>query len=65
VFDTFAPLVQWVEGGVAPEKIVATKYVNNQPSQGVAQTRPLCAYPEVARWTGQGDPNSADNFICR
>jgi feruloyl esterase len=64
VFDTFAPLVQWVEAGVAPDKIVATKYVNNQPSQGVAQTRPLCAYPDVARWTGTGDPNSADNFVC-
>jgi len=64
VFDTFAPLVQWVEGGIAPDKIVATKYVNNQPAQGVAQTRPLCAYPDVARWTGIGDPNSADNFVC-
>ena len=64
VFDTFPPLVQWVEGGVAPDQIVATKYVNNQPAQGVAQTRPLCAYPEVARWTGSGDPNSAANFVC-
>jgi feruloyl esterase len=64
VFDTFAPLVQWVESGTAPDKIIATKYINNQPAQGIAQTRPLCAYPEVARWTGRGDPNSADNFVC-
>jgi feruloyl esterase len=64
VFDTFAPLVRWVEGGVAPERIIATRYVNNQPSQGIAQTRPLCAYPEVARWTGTGDANDADNFVC-
>lgn len=63
-FDTFAPLVQWVEAGQAPDKIIATKFVNNQPAQGIAQTRPLCAYPEVARWTGRGDPNSADNFVC-
>ena len=64
VFDTFAPLVQWVESGTPPERIVATKFVNNQASQGVALTRPLCAYPDVARWTGRGDPNSADNFVC-
>jgi feruloyl esterase len=64
VFDTFAPLVQWVEAGTAPDRIIATKYVNNQPAQGIAQTRPLCAYPDVARWNGRGDANSADHFFC-
>jgi feruloyl esterase len=64
VFDTFAPLVQWVESGTAPDRIIATKFVNDQPAQGIALTRPLCAYPDVARWTGAGDPNSAVNFAC-
>lgn len=63
-FDTFAPLVDWVESGKAPRQIIATKYVNNEPLQGVAQTRPLCAYPRVARWLRVGDPNSAANFEC-
>jgi feruloyl esterase len=30
----------------------------------VVRTRPLCAYPKVARWTGKGDPNDGRNFVC-
>jgi feruloyl esterase len=64
VFDTFAPLVKWVEVRQAPDAIVATKYVNDRPADGVALTRPICAYPQVARWSGKGDPTQAENFIC-
>ena len=64
VFDTFAPLVEWVENGTPPERIVATKFVNNQSSQGIERTRPLCPYPSVARWDGKGDPLLAESFIC-
>jgi feruloyl esterase len=36
---------------LAPEKIIATKYVNDDPSQGVV-TRPLCPHPQIAVYTG-------------
>lgn len=64
VFDPLSPLVAWVEQGVAPTRIVATKYVNDNPPQGTQMTRPLCAYPQEARYLGSGDPTSAANFVC-
>jgi feruloyl esterase len=63
-FDTFVPLVEWVEGKKAPARIVATKFVNNQASQGVDRTRPLCPYPANAIWDGKGDPKLAESFRC-
>jgi len=63
VFDALTPLVQWVEQGVAPETIVATKFVNDTPP-AVQMTRPLCLFPKVAKYTGSGDPNVAANFVC-
>ncbi len=57
-------LQRWVEQGVPPQQIIATKYVNDTPAQGVAQTRPLCVFPRVARYGGQGDVNDAASFDC-
>jgi feruloyl esterase len=64
VFDNFTPLVNWVENGRAPDAIVATKYMNNAQAQGIERTRPVCAYPGVAKWKGTGDPTKAENFAC-
>ena len=63
VFDALTPLVQWVEQGVAPETIVATKFVADTPP-AVQMTRPLCVYPKVAKYKGSGDTNVAANFVC-
>lgn len=57
-------LQQWVEQGTAPTRITATKYVNDQPTGGVQATRPLCAFPQVARYRGQGDINDSASFVC-
>ena len=58
-------LEQWVEKGIAPDKIIATKYVNDlDPAQGVKLTRPLCPYPQIAKYNGSGDTNDAANFAC-
>jgi len=57
-------LQHWVEDGVAPEQVIATKYVNDTPTQGVAMTRPLCVFPKVPQYTGSGDPGDAANFTC-
>ena len=62
--DALTALEQWVEKGIAPEKIIATKYNGDNPANGIAMQRPLCPYPKVAQWTGSGDTNDAANFVC-
>jgi feruloyl esterase len=60
-FDAFSALVQWVEKGVAPDRIDATA---GPGTAWPGRTRPLCPYPRVARFTGTGDPERAENFTC-
>ena len=62
--DATLALVQWVEQGIAPAKIIATHYLNHDPTQGIDMQRPLCPYPEVARYMGTGDTTDAENFVC-
>jgi len=63
--DLVKALELWVEQGVAPNRIVATHYVNNAPAQGVAFQRPLCPFPERAEYVKKnGDPNDAASFQC-
>lgn len=57
--DPFGALVTWVEQGKAPRTLEAAKTVN-----GVTQTRPVCMYPFVAKWTGRGDPNDGSTYRC-
>ena len=73
-FDMLTPLVNWVEKGQAPDSVVATARgpgnaggVNPDiPATWAAgRTRPLCAYPMVARYKGSGSLDSADNFVCQ
>jgi hypothetical protein len=60
-----AALERWVERGTAPSVIVATKYnTEDDPASGVEFTRPLCPYPQVARYKGSGSQNDASNFNC-
>jgi feruloyl esterase len=59
-FDAITPLVNWVERGVAPDRLVATKRENGQ----VTRTRPLCPYPQIAKYTGSGSIDDAANFVC-
>jgi feruloyl esterase len=63
VFDALTPLVTWVENGVAPETITATKFVNDTPP-AVQMTRPLCVYPKVAKYNGSSSTSVAANFTC-
>lgn len=59
-----AALDRWVTRGVPPSSVIATKYVNDDPAQGVAMTRPLCPYPQTAVYNGRGNTNDARNFRC-
>ena len=54
----------WVEKGAAPSSLIATKYAGFGPASGVKFTRPVCPYPQVAKYKGSGDPNDAANFSC-
>ena len=63
--SVFAALEQWVENGRAPTSIVATKLNDDHnSSSGVRMTRPLCPYPQIARYTGRGSSNESANFVC-
>jgi len=60
-----AALEAWVEQGTAPAEIIATKYnTNNDARSGVARTRPLCTWPQLAKYKGTGSTDDAANFVC-
>ncbi len=60
-FDMMTPLTQWVEKGATPDRIIASRV-----SDGVVtRTRPLCAYPQVAKYKGTGNTDDAANFVCQ
>lgn len=59
-FDKMAAIEEWVAKGTAPKAIVASHVSNGR----VDRTRPLCAYPQVARYKGTGSTDSAENFSC-
>ena len=63
--DVMFALQRWVEEGVAPERIVATKYVDDDPAKGIARQMPLCPWPKQAAWDGRGNPDQAASYACR
>ena len=58
-FDMLGAVVNWVEKGNAPDSVVAT----GKAFPG--RSRPLCAYPQHAQYTGHGNTEDARNFVCR
>lgn len=62
-YGLFDSLENWVEHGAPDPTVIATKYKTGM-SGDPDFTRPLCAWPKVARYTGSGDPNSAASFTC-
>jgi len=62
--DLYAALEVWVEKGVAPEQVIASKMEGEGAARHATVTRPLCAYPKVAKYKGTGDVNDAVNFVC-
>jgi hypothetical protein len=61
--DWFTSLVNWVENGVEPQEIIGARSAN--PDLGLtARTRPMCPYPEVARYSGTGSIDDAASFTC-
>jgi len=76
-FDMLDPLVNWVENGTVPGTVQAkargtgtstiAALINAEvPATWAAnRTRPLCPYPQVARYNGSGDAESASSFVCQ
>lgn len=60
--DVLTALERWVEQGVAPERLIGTGTMAGDASRKL--TRPLCPYPQVARYKGSGDVNDAGSFAC-
>jgi feruloyl esterase len=59
-FDMLGALESWVEQGRAPAQIVASRIQNGK----VDRTRPLCPYPQIAKFKGAGSIDDAANFVC-
>ncbi|MBY4946083.1 tannase/feruloyl esterase family alpha/beta hydrolase [Cupriavidus respiraculi] len=58
--DLLMALDEWVERGVAPDRIVAAKVTNG----ATTRTRPLCPYPKKAIYSGTGNTDDAASFTC-
>jgi hypothetical protein len=58
-FDLLSAVMDWAEKGKAPDSVIAT----GKAFPG--RSRPLCAYPKYAQYTGNGDPEDAKNFVCK
>ena len=59
-FDKVGALDRWVEQGRTPDTLIASHAVAGK----VDRTRPLCAYPQVAKYKGTGSIDEAANFVC-
>jgi feruloyl esterase len=59
-FDMLTALEQWKEQGKAPDQIIASHMTDGK----VDRTRPLCPYPQTAKYKGTGSTDEAANFSC-
>lgn len=64
VFDALGALEQWVEQGVPPESILATKHEDDDVNEAPLRSMPLCPFPTQATYAGEGDVNAADSWSC-
>jgi feruloyl esterase len=60
-FNMMAALEQWAAAGRAPDRIPASHMTDGV----VDRTRPLCPYPQVAKYLGLGSTDAAENFSCQ
>ncbi|HWB95318.1 MAG TPA: tannase/feruloyl esterase family alpha/beta hydrolase [Bryobacteraceae bacterium] len=63
-FDGLNALVNWVERDIAPDQIVAVRYEGGKPENKILRQRPICPYPQVARYRGTGSLDDAASFTC-
>ena len=59
--DWLTPIVDWVEKGTAPAKLIGARVTDGETKR----TRPMCPYPQVAKYKGKGSIDAAESFICQ
>jgi feruloyl esterase len=62
--NIYMSLEEWVEKGIAPKELIATKYEGEGLARHPTMTRPLCAFPQTSKYKGTGDTSNAANFVC-
>jgi feruloyl esterase len=55
-------LIAWTEEGQAPDQLLGEA---RDTAGKVVRTRPIFPHPQIARYTGAGDPNDAQNFVSQ
>lgn len=63
-FDALGAVVEWVEHGVAPKEMIASKLSPGESEGPVIFQRPLCPYPRTAQYRGTGSTHDASSFVC-
>jgi len=58
-FDALSAIVDWVESGRAPERVIATG------KSAPGESRPLCPFPKHAHYGGSGNARDASNYTCQ
>jgi feruloyl esterase len=58
--DALSALERWVEQGEAPERLLATRPLDG----GATRSRPLCPYPQIAKYKGTGSTDDESSFDC-
>lgn len=59
--DILAALDRWAIEGKAPDQFIASHFTGSVADK----TRPVCAYPQIARYNGHGDPNVPGSWSCQ
>ncbi|PYH96103.1 tannase and feruloyl esterase [Aspergillus ellipticus CBS 707.79] len=62
--DLVLAIMSWVENGTAPDYLIPTKYKNDNVDDGVDKQRPICPWPQLAKYNGSGDVDKAENWHC-
>jgi feruloyl esterase len=62
--DLVKALDRWLTKGIAPERIIATKFENDNEAGRIIRSRPLCPFPKMARWSGLGSIDDNATFRC-
>ena len=71
--DYVDPLTTWRESDKGPDRIIATKppaqnldhLAHTEDTSDHTFSRPLCVYPALARYDGNGNPDQAESFDCK
>jgi len=59
-FDAVTAMIRWVEQGRAPDQLLAARLLEGKS----IRTRPLCPYPQTAKYKGAGSIDEAASFTC-